>query len=177
MTKINLGCGGNLLTGWDNYDLNVDITKPLPFADNSASFILAEHVVEHTTTPDSVRFFRECNRVLEPFGVVRIAVPSASRILELSDEEYLNWFGKSGFGTHDKQSAVSSILLNHGHLSAWNYPTLRACLFAAGFPIDGIGECNVGQSVYPELCNVEGHGRVIGDHNNWVETIVAEAVK
>jgi hypothetical protein len=116
-----------------------------------------------------VRFFIESHRILKSGGTLRVAVPSADRILVLAEERYLNWHKHSGFGDGTKIKAVKSILLDHGHLSAWNHPILRACLFAAGFDIDWIKESSVGQ--------LEGHGIVIGEHNNDIETIVMEAVK
>jgi predicted SAM-dependent methyltransferase len=169
MRKLNLGCGGNILAGWENHDMDVDITKPLQYEDNSIDFIFIEHCVEHTATPDAVRFFAECLRILNYEGTLRVAVPSADKIMDLADSEYLKWHGKSGFGDGTKRGAVRSILLDHGHLSAWNHSILDACLFAAGFDPDKIYSCDISE--------LEGHGKVIGDHNNKIETIIMEAVK
>lgn len=169
MRKLNLGCGGNLLAGFENHDMDVDITKPLPYEDNSIGFIFIEHCVEHTTTPDAVRFFAECLRILQHNGTLRVAVPSADKIYDLADAQYLNWHGQSGFGDGTKRGAVRSILLDHGHLSAWNHSILDACLFAAGFEQEKIYAC--------DFSELEGHGKVIGDHNNKIETIIMEAVK
>lgn len=52
MRKIQFGCGGNKLDGWENYDRDVNISKPLPFEDNSIRFIFAEHVLEHVHAHD-----------------------------------------------------------------------------------------------------------------------------
>ena len=170
MRKLNLGCGGNILAGWENHDADVDITKSLPYEDNSIDFIFIEHCVEHTTTPDAVRFFAECLRILKyDEGTLRVAVPSADKIFGLADEPYLKWHGQSGFGDGTRRGAVRSILLDHGHLSAWNHSILDACLFAAGFEEEKIYSCDIGE--------LEGHGKVIGEHNNAIETIVMEAVK
>jgi hypothetical protein len=50
-------------------------------------------------------------------------------------------------------------------------------LYAGGFREDLIYNVKIGESVEPELNGLEGHGKVIGDHNNAIETIVMEAVK
>jgi predicted SAM-dependent methyltransferase len=177
MRKLNLGCGGNILDGWENHDADLDISKVLPYENKSIDLIFAEHVCEHLTTPDVVMFFNECYRILKDGGIVRIAVPSVVKILNNVDDKYLRWFGNSGFGHPTKRSAVQSILLNHGHLSAWDHSILGACLFAAGFDEDKIRPFMVGDSTTKELCGVEGHGKVIGEHNNEIETIVMEAIK
>jgi predicted SAM-dependent methyltransferase len=169
MRKLNLGCGSNIIAGWENHDSDVDIRNPLPYEDESIDFIFIEHCVEHVTTPDAVRFFAECLRILKYEGTLRIAVPSGDKIYDLADEPYLKWHGQSGFGDGTRRSAVRSILLNHGHLSAWNHSILEACLFAAGFEEEKIYGCELGE--------LEGHGKVIGEHNNAIETIVMEAVK
>ena len=175
MRKLNLGAGGDIKAGWRNMDIMfpppdyIDITKPLPFEDNSVEFIYTSHTVEHTTTPDAVRFFAECLRILKYEGTLRVAVPSADKIFGLADAEYLKWHGQSGFGDGTRRGAVRSILLDHGHLSAWNHSILDACLFAAGFEEEKTYSCDLGE--------LEGHGKVIGEHNNAIETIIMEAVK
>src|SRR5881396_391258 len=68
--KLHFGCGGLNLPDWSNYDLEVDIRKPLPFPNACASHILAEHVVEHVTHQEAWKFFEECWRVLIPGGVL-----------------------------------------------------------------------------------------------------------
>lgn len=175
MRKLNLGCGGNLLTDWENHDMDVDITKPLPYQDNSIDFIFAEHVVEHTDSPTALRFFDECHRILKQGGVARIAVPSVSRVFLYADEKYLEWLGKSGFGQPSINSAVRNIVLNHGHKSCWSGEILHALLYAAGF--SDVEPHIVGNSNHHELNAIEGHGKVIGNHNNEIETIVMEATK
>jgi predicted SAM-dependent methyltransferase len=169
MRKLNLGCGSNILAGWENHDSDVDIRNPLPYEDESIDFIFIEHCVEHVTTPDAVRFFAECLRILKYEGTLRVAVPSGDKIYDLADGAYLKWHGQSGFGDGTRRGAVRSILLDHGHLSAWNHSILDACLFAAGFEQEKIYGSTIGE--------LEGHGKVIGDHNNEIETIVMEAVK
>ncbi|NBW20993.1 MAG: methyltransferase domain-containing protein [Caulobacteraceae bacterium] len=175
MRKLNLGCGGNILQGWENHDIDIDITKPLPYEDNTIDLIFAEHVVEHTDSPTALRFFDECFRILKKGGVARIAVPSVSRIFLYADKEYLEWLCKSGLGQPTMNSAIRNIVLNHGHKSCWTGEILHALLFAAGF--ENIEPHFAGHSLRHELNDIEGHGKVIGDHNNKIETIIMEAVK
>jgi SAM-dependent methyltransferase len=175
MRKLNFGCGGNIIGGWENHDIDVDITKPLPYDNDSIDFIFAEHVVEHTDSPTALRFFDECYRILKTGGVVRIAVPSITEIYANADQQYLDWLGGSGFGDPTLISAVRTIVLNHGHLSCWNNEILNAMLFAAGFK--SMEPRIVGSSAHPDLKGVEGHGNVIGHYINSLETIVMEATK
>jgi predicted SAM-dependent methyltransferase len=103
--NVNLGCGGNKLDGFNNYDSELDISKPLPFADNSVEFILAEHVVEHIAAHDAVRFLQECRRVLSPGGVFRLCIPVINRLP--SDHALDIVFG------HGHQAAYSTDLVYH----------------------------------------------------------------
>ncbi len=171
MTKINLGCGNNYLTGWDNHDADVDITKPLPFADGSADFIFAEHVVEHIEYYAALKFFAECRRVLRPGGVVRIAVPSIEQIYKRGDQAYFDFTARWA-PTADRRGAMHSILFAHGHKAAWTVALLEASLAYVGF--DAVKICDPGVSDHEALEGVEGHGRVISDAFNAIETVVCE---
>lgn len=49
----------------------------LEFLDDSLTFIYAEHFFEHLFFDEAVALLRECRRVLQPDGVIRIVVPDA----------------------------------------------------------------------------------------------------
>jgi len=171
---INLGCGTNRLKNWQNCDAEVDITKPLPFDDGCADFILAEHVVEHITYDQALAFFRECRRVLKPAGVVRIAVPSVERIWREADDAYVRFVHSKGWApTPDKRGAILAMLKCHGHKAPWTVSLLAVSLYLVGF--DDVKARDPGLSDHSELRGVEGHGRVIGDAFNAVETVICEA--
>ena len=174
--KINLGCGTNRLDGWDNHDADVDITRPLRFAANSADFIFAEHVVEHVDYYAAIRFFKEAARVLKPGGVIRITGPSLYQIYDRGDDpEYLEFVHSRKWApTKDLRGAMHAILFCHGHKTAWTEELMRATLYYAGFKSPETTK--VGWSRHPELKGVEGHGRVIGDKFNSIESIAVEAV-
>jgi predicted SAM-dependent methyltransferase len=171
--KINLGCGNNYIDGWLNHDDDVDITKRLPFDDDSAQFILAEHVVEHVKYNEALAFFTECRRVLKPGGVVRIAVPSIERIWRKGGEDYFRFVQSHGWTkTPDMRGAIWAMLNCHGHQAPWTASLLAVSLYLAGF--DDVKPCDPGLSDHVELQGVEGHGRIIGDAFNRIETVICE---
>jgi predicted SAM-dependent methyltransferase len=49
----------------------------LPFDDNSINFIFSEHFFEHLFFDEALSLFRECHRILKPYGVIRTCVPDA----------------------------------------------------------------------------------------------------
>jgi ADP-heptose:LPS heptosyltransferase/SAM-dependent methyltransferase len=169
--KLNFGCGTNRLDGWLNFDAEVDIEKRLPFPDGHADFIYAEHVVEHVDYLKALAFFAECRRVMKPGGVIRIAVPSLENIWRRGDQDYFD-FARKWAPSADRRGAMHAIIHAHGHKAIWTQALLEACLFYTGF--DDITACEPGKSSHADLTDVEGHGRVIGERFNWIETAVAE---
>lgn len=78
--KLNLGCGKDIMPGYVNIDRKpypgvtvMDITKPLPFPDDSVDHILAHDVLEHILHWEDV--VAECLRVLRFGGVLEVHVP------------------------------------------------------------------------------------------------------
>lgn len=175
MIKVNFGCGANRLDGWQNYDDDVDITRRLPFADDTVDFILAEHVVEHVPYSDAVMFLQECRRVLVSGGVARIIVPSVERIMLHADEEYVQFTYRNKWAPQPTvRGAMHAILFCHGHEAAWTEGLLRSTMFYAGLEPE---HCDPGQSRHAELRDVDGHAKIIGWRNNWIESSVFEGTK
>jgi predicted SAM-dependent methyltransferase len=147
--KLNLGCGGNTLEGFENHDADVDISKALPWKDESVDFILAEHVFEHVTPPDGMRFLTECLRILKRGGVLRLCVPV--------------------IGVHLKHDHARDLIVGHGHLQALDRNIVITMLWAAGFELPKI------QITGRKDC--DGHFRVIGKELDDLETLRIEAAK
>jgi hypothetical protein len=169
--RVNLGYGTNRLPGWDNHDADVDISKSLPWPDNHADFILAEHVVEHVSLRDAVAFFKECWRVLKPTGVLRITVPSVERIMRYGDQDYFKFTTKFQKNGATVRGAMGGILYEHGHQMAYTETLLESLVYYAGFKTT---LCRPGSSEHAELRGVEGHGKVIGQKFNDIESICCE---
>jgi SAM-dependent methyltransferase len=60
---------------WNVRPLVHDLTKSLPFKENTVSAIYGSHVLEHLYLAEAQRLLAECKRVLRPGGVIRLVVP------------------------------------------------------------------------------------------------------
>lgn len=141
--RINLGCGTRVLPGWVNVDIARsplvdvvwDIRLPLPFRDESAAAIFAEHVIEHLELPDAEALARECFRLLETSGVLRISTPDAAKYLR----SYASGDGFLQSSKHGRAVDLPLDRVNHmfreGGLHRWVYdePSLLRLLRNAGF--------------------------------------------
>jgi len=92
--KLHLGCGSKLFPGWINIDMNpkgdftLDLREGLPFTDNSVERIYTEHSLEHFYREhDGPFLLRECLRVIEPGGWIRITVPDAQIFLDFYQDK------------------------------------------------------------------------------------------
>lgn len=175
MKKVQFGCGENRLAGWENHDADVDITKPLPFADNSVDFCFAEQVLEHVTVHQAWNFLVECRRILKPGGVLRLSVPDIVQFWQDMTPEYCAMEKRSGFSDGSEGDTLKSMIFGHGHQMAWCSELLCTVCNAVGFrPAQAV---DIGYSDHPELLGVEGHGKIIGEENNRVVSIAVEATK
>jgi predicted SAM-dependent methyltransferase len=112
---VNLGCGGRALPGFVNVDAAPnpgvdcvwDCRASLPFADQSVRGIFSEHFFEHVSYEDEApALLRECRRVLQPGGVLRLIVPDAGR--------YLHAYAR---GSWDELAALRR--LDSEHVDPW----------------------------------------------------------
>lgn len=149
MRKIQFGCGENRLEGWENFDNDLDVTKlPLPFPDGCADRIMAEHLGEHLTGPELLRFLDECYRILKPGGVMRLCCPVIS-------------------STSQTREHARDLCLGHGHKLVLNFDSMSEFMWMAGF-----------ENIYrtgrrPE----DGHWKIISKEKDELETCRIEAVK
>lgn len=76
---------GGFAQQWGSNYMVYKAPDGLPFPDNSIDAINCSHMLEHLTREEGLKFLKECNRVLKPDGIIRIAVPNAERLVS----EYL----------------------------------------------------------------------------------------
>ncbi|MCH2181945.1 MAG: methyltransferase domain-containing protein [Mariniblastus sp.] len=93
-SMLNIGCGRTYHPGWLNLDLRStnpdvvehDITRGIPCPSGTITAVYHSHVLEHLKPEQGVELLKECYRVLQPGGILRVVVPDLERIAYL----YLN---------------------------------------------------------------------------------------
>jgi predicted SAM-dependent methyltransferase len=165
--KLNLGCGEVFFKGWVNVDYDCahkanliwDLTQPLPLPNGSCSLIYSEHVMEHFTVEDGLKIFRECHRLLEPGGTLRVAMPDLARCVEayVGDSwrpDFQRWEELRSVKT--RCEALNVALRRWGHLWLYDREELHRRLGEAGFAETRDREW--GKSEVPEFCGRETRG-------------------
>jgi predicted SAM-dependent methyltransferase len=104
--KLHLGCGRVRLKDWVNIDSDTslgtadivwDLTRGIPVDNSSCKLVYCEHLLEHFTVEQGLSLLRECYRVLEPGGVLRVAMPSLDVLIKDSylgswrGQDWLSW--------------------------------------------------------------------------------------
>lgn len=124
--QLNLGCGSRILPGYINIDMNNpradllhDLRKPLPYPDESADEILAEHIIEHFTQTDWERIQRDWARVLKTEGRIIIHCPDIVRCCDHLVKEKRRWRWLLPIYGNPAQTP---------HLNGFDYEKLKASL-------------------------------------------------
>ncbi len=98
MKYLNLGCGGTFHKDWVNIDYASvspfvkihDLSKGIPCDDNSFKLVYHSHILEHFNQIDGIQFLKECYRVTEYDGVIRIVIPDLKETVDEYVEAYKN---------------------------------------------------------------------------------------
>ena len=86
---LNLGCGSKTHPDWINVDfiqgqadiISYNLLNKLPFEDKSIKYIYHSHLLEHFSESDGINFTKECHRVLQNGGILRIVLPDLENII------------------------------------------------------------------------------------------------
>lgn len=86
-----------------------DLTKGIPFGDNSCDGIFLSHFVEHLDAQQAVALIKECKRVLIHYGVMVVSVPDATYFKNVYPrDKNENW--QELFGVTDKANPISTFM-------------------------------------------------------------------
>ena len=149
--KLNIGCGGRVLTGWLNTDyepklpmvMHLDARQPFPFKEETFDYIFSEHVIEHISYSDGVKMLTECFRVLKRSGKVRISTPNLAFLVDLTRPDksdlqraYIKWAANTfipGAPDDNEVFVINNFVRNWGHTFIYDENTLRGAMTSAGF--------------------------------------------
>ncbi|MDY9922730.1 class I SAM-dependent methyltransferase [Methanobacterium sp.] len=160
--KLNIGCGNAKLLGWVNIDIEpgadlvIDVTKGLPFDDNTVELIYNEHFIEHLDYEEGHEILREFYRVLKKDGILRIATPDLDYILEKYSDDWKNqnWLSWPEYQFIETRGQMINISFRFwGHKYLYNEEDLKDSLIKSGFK--SLSRCKLNESKYQELKNLE----------------------
>jgi predicted SAM-dependent methyltransferase len=105
--KLELGSGKRPgMEGWiasdigGGGDIQLDLSQPIPFPDNSVDRIYTSHVLEHFPYPHPMLdLLQECRRILKTGGIFSIAVPNARLFLDAYSNP--DFFDKKKYCAYD----------------------------------------------------------------------------
>ncbi len=163
-TKLHLGCGSNHFEGWVEVDLERknhpdflhDLRLGLPAPARSCAYVYSEHLFEHLALADAQRLMRDCAAVLQPGGVMRIAMPDLESLVGYYAGNWRDqpWIVDHKY-THLSSAAqmLNTAMRDWGHLYLYDFVDLEARLEGAGF--EGVRRCAWGTSETDVLNGLE----------------------
>ncbi len=138
--RLNIGCGSARLHGWINIDLvglpvdlAWDLTRPLPFPDDSVDAVFHEHVIEHVPGAVGYRFLKDCHRVLRPGGVMRVVAPDASRYMASYFEPEHDFIRTCRGDRPTPMLALMEEFYSYGHQAVYDEATIALFCRTIGF--------------------------------------------
>ncbi len=175
--RLNWGCGPDPAPGWINsdllqrpgIDLSGDIRDGLPLESNSLQYIASIHALQDLPYLDIVPALRELHRVLEPSGVLRLALPDLERAIAayLRNDAAYFYIPDSESATISGKLIVQMTWYGSNRMM-FTYDFARELLLRAGF--SGVTRCAYQQTAsrYPEIVTLDNRER---------ESLFVEAVK
>lgn len=158
--KLHLGCGTNPIPGWLNIDLDspmadrhADLRQPLPFLDATVERIFSEHFIEHITRDEGAALFKECRRVLQPGGVLRLSTPDLRWLVAQYIAGRLDGWRDVGWTPDTPCRLMNEGMRLWEHQFLYDREELTAALRSAGF--DRVQDRRHHESPHPDLVGLE----------------------
>ena len=190
---LEIGAGWNARPGWLATDLDpppgypcirLDATKSFEIPSESFDFVYCEHMIEHVSFEEGRNMLEECNRILKPFGVLRIVTPSIdflSRVMSSGrgtlEDRYRDWSVTTW--VQEAPKITNAFFLNNfvrawGHTFIYDRETLELALQLSGF--EPIVSCELNKSDHPLLCGLANVGKIPSGFLD-LESMVLEGTK
>jgi predicted SAM-dependent methyltransferase len=134
-----------------SYFTELDIARPLPFADGCVDWVYAEHLIEHVELPTAIGWLGEVRRILAPGGLLRLTTPDLAKYAE-------SYVGDGGFFSKHRRRLRSmrvgppmpdrrafmfnQIFYLYGHRWLYDADELGYVLGRAGFDADAVRTCS-----------------------------------
>ncbi len=151
--KLKVQIGSNIHMfhyGWINLDiqplqefaqhnsyqfLQHDIRQGLPFETGSVHAIFMSHVLEHYGYREAVALLRECRRVLNSDGVMRLSVPNAFLLINKYRDNMLKDYEEINDNLENLPTELAKLheLLYSDHKAVYDEQTLSSVVEEAGF--------------------------------------------
>jgi predicted SAM-dependent methyltransferase len=139
--RLHLSCGGNILSGWTNIDIEPqagafgwNLAEPLPFDDGVIQFVFSEHFIEHMCREAGQSLLRECRRVLAPGGALRLSTPDLGYLVEQYQLNRLEEWRDMGWSPSTRCGMINEGMRAWGHRYLYDRDELHLALRMAGFP-------------------------------------------
>ncbi len=162
---------GHRGSGFPKHVRYLDVTRRLPFADQSVDVVYFSHVLEHLYLDEGRRLLMECHRILKPGGIIRVLVPDTEYFLKnylskasakevgacMELNERLGYRLLTGRGNMLRRLYAAAADF-HTHKFMYDRQYLAECLSQVGFV--SLEEAIFGISRVPEVSEVESESRV-----------------
>ena len=181
---------------WSPDILIHDVRKPLPFQDNSLCAIYASHLLEHLYLEEAKSLLKECFRVLQPGGILRMVVPDLRAIVfgvygeksfcESSDEtEAISWADRLNERLRLRSPEPPSgnvfyriyTALKDFHSHKWMYDTDSLIRYFKLVGLMVVQETQFHQSRIEGIEKIEEAGRVLNGAGICVEGVKPDTVR
>ena len=137
--KLHLGSGPYRFDGWINIDIDspkadvrMDLREKLPFASGTARYVFAEHFIEHVTRSEAIALLKECNRVLDERGIIRLSTPDLRKMVDLYLGGELTYWKEVSWLPATPCQMVNEGMRSWGHQFVYDKDELCAVLIEAG---------------------------------------------
>lgn len=149
-----------------------NVTKRVPADDESVDYVYCSHMIEHLSRWEGLSFVRECRRVLKPGGVLRLATPDLSLLVEdylsgtspfrdggltPADAFCAEYRAYSNVQANPVKALVRKLVSGDSHQWLYDQASVEALLREGGFT--EVTHCQYRHGLTPDLGLVEHRDR------------------